>query len=147
MGSSPYWYYVPYEENRNDALMKLRDREFIAGRYNPVVMFPKFPVTEKSISPGKKHGSIEMAMEDAGEDGTRSILDLAEVSENDDFCTARILSTEELTTLFGTDKPAKEMIEKNTALFEGIERGKGVCITVYEKDKPKELFFMGYSFD
>jgi hypothetical protein len=54
MGSSPYWYFVPYEEDRNAALQKLREREFLAGRYNPVIDFPEFPIDEKT-SPGKQH--------------------------------------------------------------------------------------------
>jgi hypothetical protein len=67
MGSTPYCYTVPYENDYNTALQKLREREFEAGRYNPVVPFPDFPLDKDSESPGKKHSSIEAVFEDAKE--------------------------------------------------------------------------------
>ncbi len=39
MGGHPYWYFVPYSENPKVALEALREREFKAGRYNPVLPF------------------------------------------------------------------------------------------------------------
>ncbi len=59
---------------------ELRNREFNAGRYNPVIPFPEFPISEDSPSPGPKHKSIEDALNAAIPDGTRSILDLTKVS-------------------------------------------------------------------
>ena len=148
MGSEPYWYYVQYDENKNNALQKLRQREFVAGRYNPVIPHIDFPINDKTISLGKKHETIEEALIDAEADGTRSILDLEKVSAEDDFCIARTLKKDELLKYFGTEKPTKEIIEKNFDNFlDDIERGKGFCITVYENDVPIELFFIGYSFD
>jgi hypothetical protein len=44
MGGHPWFYFVDYEPDVNAALQKLREREFRAGRYNPVVWFPEFPV-------------------------------------------------------------------------------------------------------
>jgi len=148
MGSSPYWYYVPYEADRNNALNKLRTREFEAGRYNPVMEDIDFPITDESECPGQAHKTIEEALEDSDADGTRSILDLTSVSSNDDYCVARILVEDELTRYFGTNKPTKEIIEENFENFlEDIDRGKGFCITVYKNEMPDELFFIGYSFD
>ncbi|MDR1389865.1 MAG: hypothetical protein LBJ31_07800 [Treponema sp.] len=148
MGSSPYWYYVAYEDDKNNALNKLRQREFEAGRYNPVIAFPEFPVTDKTESPGKGHKTIADALEEAETDGTRSILDLEQVSDEDDLCIARILNKDELMEYFKTERPTKEIIEKNrdNFLFD-IDRGKGFCITVYANEIPAELFFIGYSFD
>ncbi len=147
MGASPYWYFIPYETDPNAALQKLREREFSAGRYNPAVMFPDFPITQSTESPGLQHSSIDEAMQDAAEDGTRSILDLTSVSEIDDYCIARILSKEELMKYFGTEKPDRHVIENNSDFFDDIERGKGFCITVYKNGRPDELYFVGYSFD
>src|SRR4051812_43513175 len=132
MGASPYWYFTPYEIDFDSALQKLRVKEFEAGRYNPAVMFPEFPVTEQTQSPGSQHSSIEEAMEEAAEDGTRSILDLTSVSDVDDYCIARTLSKEEIVKYFGTDKPERPAVENNHALFDDIERGKGFCVTVYK---------------
>lgn len=148
MGSSPYWYYIPYETDLNLALSKLHEREFSLGRYNPAVTFPEFPITEDTPSPGKKHRNIKSAFKAAMEDGTRSILDLQAVSTKDEFCVARILSETELLKYFNTIKPTHAEIENNfTLLLADLERGKGLCITVYRANEPDELFFVGYSFD
>ncbi len=69
MGSSPYWYTVPYEADVNAALQKLRVREFKAGRYNPVIPKLRFPLTDKSPAPGAKHKSIAAALTAADADG------------------------------------------------------------------------------
>jgi hypothetical protein len=57
------------------------------------------------------------------------------------------LDDEELMDYFETTTPTREDIENCVELFNSIERGKGVCIPVYEDGIPKELFFMGYSVD
>ena len=147
MGASPYWYYVSYEQDFNSALQKLRDKEFKAGRYNPVVMFPKFPITETTESPGAQHTTIDEALEAADADGTRSILDLIAVSEIDDFCISRVISKDQLIKYFGTEKPDRIQIENNRNFFDDIERLKGFCIVVYRENDPDELFFAGYSAD
>lgn len=147
MGAYPYWYLIPYEENLNDALDKLRMREFKAGRYNPVIPFPTYPITDDSESPGPQHSDINQPLNESDNDGTRSILDLTSVSDRDDHCVARIPSKEELIRFFGTDKPDIETIQNNSDFFDSIERGKGLCIVVYENDQPNDLFFVGYSFD
>jgi hypothetical protein len=72
MGGHPYWYFVPYETDPSAALQKLRRREFEAGRYNPAIPFPKFPVDLGATSAGAKHRSIKAALEDSDADGTRS---------------------------------------------------------------------------
>ncbi len=147
MGAEPYWYFVAYEDDKNSALQKLRQREFMAGRYNPVMTNIDFPITKQSPAPGKQHDTIEDVLEDSDEDGTRSILDMNLVSEVNGYCVARILTDDELNNYFGTSKPTREMVENNFVFFNDIERGKGVCITIYKDNHPDELFFSGYSFD
>jgi hypothetical protein len=41
MGGHAYWYLVPYESNVQDALDRLRDREFKAGPLQPGDPRPK----------------------------------------------------------------------------------------------------------
>lgn len=147
MGGHPYWYFVPFQPNAQVALDELREREFRAGRYSPVMLFPPFPLGPDSPAPGNKHRSIAAAMDDAEESGTRSILDLNTIGEEAAFCTARRMQPEELHELFGTDKPTREMVEGNMDFFEQIERGQGVCFVVYANDRLAEIFFAGYSFD
>jgi hypothetical protein len=147
MDGHPWFYLVDYEADINAALQKLRQREFQAGRYNPVVWFPQFPVSAQSPSPGPQHKSIEKAVEASNEDGTRSILDMERVSDTPDYCAVARLPDETLIEWFGTNKPTDEMVENSDELFESLERGQGVYIVVYSNDQPSGIFFAGYSFD
>lgn len=147
MGGHPWFYYVKYEPDINGALQKLREREFLAGRYNPAVDFPEFPVDENSPGRGAQHDSIEEAIEDADADGTRSILDMMTISETPDYNAVAPLPTAKLIDLFGTDTPTREMLEESEELYEELERGKGVYIIVYKDNQPSQIFFAGYSFD
>lgn len=170
MGADPYWYYTKYETDLNGALQKIRLREFQAGRYNPVIQLPDFPVTENSPTPGAQHASIEEALIASDADGTRSILDIHRVvnepfpltyEEFDEallggsnseilgeiFCTSFALSSSELQTLFGTEKPTHKDLESTSNFWRVIERGTGRHIIIYEEDQPSEIFFAGYSFD
>ena len=147
MGSSPYYYFVKYQSDVEAALQDLRQREFEAGRYNPVQPFPRFPIHHNSAAPGAQHISIDEARAEAAEDGTRSILDIEAISEEQNFCVAAPLSSEELRRHFGTDQPTKEMVSRKLAFLGSVERGHCVYITVFEDGQPSELFFGGYSFD
>ncbi|HEY0324280.1 MAG TPA: hypothetical protein VGC66_25260 [Pyrinomonadaceae bacterium] len=147
MGGHPWFYYVDYELDIDAALQKLRQREFAAGRYNPAIDFPEFPVDENSPVIGAQHSSIEEALDDADADGTRSILDMLKVSDTPDYCAVARLPEEQLMELFGTDKPTYEMIEDNDELYEALERGKGIYIIAYKDAQPSKILFAGYSFD
>ena len=147
MGGHPWFYFVEYEPDLNAALQKLREREFMAGRYNPAVDFPDFPVGPQSPAPGAQHDSIEEALEDSDADGTRSILDMERVGEVPDYGVVAPLPKEELMNLFGTDRPTREMVESNDELFDALERGQGVYVVCYDGGQPSEIFFAGYSFD
>jgi hypothetical protein len=147
MGAHPYWYFEKYAGVVNESLQALRQREFQAGRYNPVIPFPDFPPGPKSPSPGAQHASIEDALEDSAEDGTRSILDLNHISEAPDFCAVTPLPDGVLHGLYGTVKPTRAMIEENMDFLEDVERGQGVYILLYKDGQPDEVFFAGYSFD
>ena len=160
MGADLYCYYVPYEEDKNNALQKLREREFEAGRYSPVMYTGEiyFPLDDiiNAPAPGKGHETIEDAFEEAAEDGqgTGSILDLLKVSEDGyDYGVAYFLGKETLIKCFDTDKPTRDIINENLEkVFDDMDehlgvRGVGVCIPVYEDETPTELFFMGFSWD
>jgi hypothetical protein len=154
MGGHPYWYVVPYEKDIDAALQRLRQREFEAGRYNPVVPFPEFHAGHESPSPGRQHASIEEAIGSAGAEGTRSILDMMRgvlptaynVAEAPYAGVSR-LSESDLTTLFGTTRPSREAVESSRLLWERLERGTGVYVVLYAKGEPHEIFFAGISFD
>ena len=71
MGGESWFYFVPYQADIDSALQALRRREFQAGRYNPVMPLPDFPVDAGVPGPGAQHDSIEEAITDADADGTR----------------------------------------------------------------------------
>jgi len=147
MGAHPYWYVEKQQQNVQKALDELREREFRAGRYNPVIPFPHFPVEPDSPAPGAQHGSIAEAMQGASADGTRSILDIHAVADAPDFFTAGPLPGEMLESLYGTQQPTREMVEHNMGFLEDLERGHCIYIVLYKDGKPDELLFAGYSFD
>jgi len=79
MGAEPWYYFVAYQSNIQQALDALREREFRAGRYNPVVPLLEFPISGDYSGPGARHVSIEAAIEASDADGTRSILDMTRI--------------------------------------------------------------------
>ena len=167
MGAKPYWYFFEYQLDINSALQSLRQREFEAGRYFPVMdlFFPVYPINENSPAPGAKHPSIDSAREDAAEEGTHSILDIDRVSEVPESCATTPLSTDELISLLGTDKPTHELIESiligeeeldfweetgfdvYESFWDTIQRGECRHIFAYRGEEPTEIFFVGFSFD
>ena len=132
MGAEPWQYFVPYEQDTQAALEKLKEREFRAGRFR---FSEEHPTT------------IEEAREIADADGTGSILDIDQVGDEPDFGVVVPLSAEYLVELYGTAQPTHEMIEANLDFYEDIERGQGIYIVVYKGGKPAEIFFAGYSYD
>jgi hypothetical protein len=147
MGGHPYWYFVPYQSDIQGALNALRLREFQAGRCNPAMAFPRFPVDLSVPGPGAQHPSIDEALMDANADGTRSILDLATVGTTPEFYVAAAIPGHRLRYYFGTEHPTRAMIEASDELFDDIERGQGVYVVAYSDGDPKEIFLAGYSFD
>ncbi len=169
MGSHPYYYFTPYKDDIQTALQELRDQEFKAGRYDPAMqsanppsyMFQfKFPPDASSPAPGAQHHSIDDAVDAAMESGTGSILDLMRISDGSDYHAACPLSEKDLTDLFGTSKPSRDLVESvlirgeknfghstDEIFWQEIDRGQGRYIVLYDGDKPSEIFFLGFSFD
>jgi hypothetical protein len=151
VGAHPYWYFVPYESDINQALARLRDREFRAGRYSPVVrqLHCDDPGFEEQ-RPGPAHANVLEAVraaERSGE-GTRSILDISRIGPEPGWGVSYPLSTDEMDSLFGAEKPSHGAIAaKMDAIFTGLRRGHCLYIVVYEGGQPAELFFAGYSCD
>lgn len=147
MGAKGYFYFTNYQRNILDALQELREREFMAGRYSPAADDLEFPIVPESPAPGAAHESIEDALNDSGEEGTCSILDLHTIADKPDLYTAGRLSDERLSALYGTTQPTREMVERNMDFFRDIDRGEGLYIVIYKDGVPDGLFFAGYSFD
>jgi hypothetical protein len=147
MGAEPYFYTVKYQPDIKAALQELREREFRAGRYNPVIPFLNFPIGPNSPAPGARHASMAAAFNAAGADGTRSIIDLAHISEEPEMGAVTPLTDDELEELFGTTHPTRAMVEENYDIWERLDRFQGVYIILYKDDQPDEIYFAGYSCD
>lgn len=132
MGAHPYQYVVDYREDAQAALDKLREEVFRSGQYQGANLGAKSP---------------EEALEIAGEDGTRSILDIKRVTESPEyFCAAPVIGSE-LIRYFGTDKPTLAMVENCEAFWMDIERGMARYVVCHEAGLPRKILFAGYSFD
>jgi hypothetical protein len=132
MGGEPYDYTVLYEADIQAALDKLRRRVFESKKFNGAEFDPPTP---------------EAALELAGEDGTRSILDIHSISDEPDFCCAAPLSAEQLEQYFGTQQPSKEMLQQSNEFWDDLDRGMARYVILFEGGTPKEIYFAGYSFD
>jgi hypothetical protein len=147
MGAEPYWYTVRYQPDIGAALQQLREQEFRAGRYNPVIPSPSFPIGPNSPAPGARHASMAAAFDAAGADGTRSIIDLGYISDEPEMGAVSPLSDGMQEQLFGTTRPTRQMVLKNMDLWERLDRFQGVYVVLYKDDQPDEIYFAGYSCD
>jgi hypothetical protein len=163
MGANPYFYFTPFQDDINAALQKLRQQEFAAGRYDPAMqaanppsyMFKfRFPPDETSPHPGAQHASIEEAIDAGAESGTGSILDIYQVTAEVDYGSACPLPDAELSRLFGTTRPNRQVVEamlagspEADAFWSQIERGQARYIIVHNGAEPREIMFAGYSWD
>ncbi|WP_150106166.1 hypothetical protein [Rubinisphaera brasiliensis] len=132
VGAEPYDYTVPYEADIQAALDKLRQQVFASGNFRGAEFDPASP---------------EEALEMTAEEGTASILDILRVSETPDFCCAAPLSAEELNRYFGTEKPTRNQIADSDDFWDDLERGMARYIILYDGEEPKQIYFVGFSFD
>ncbi|MFO0969553.1 MAG: hypothetical protein U0793_28680 [Gemmataceae bacterium] len=138
LGSQLWEYCVPYQADMNKVLAELKDREFKAGRFHRSELKPK---------------SFAEAIRNADAAGTRSIMDIEKVSPTRDIMAISPAPPEKLKTLFGADKPSRAMIENASkkmlhdfqVFLETYERGEGVYITIYDGDRPSEVYIAGWS--
>ena len=146
-GRPSYWYTVKYRPDINEALQEPKERESRAGRYNPVIPFPDFPIGPHSPSPGARHATMAEALEDAEADGTRSIIDLDRVADEPDFGAVTALGDAVRRALFGTTRPTREMLESNEDPLGNPAAAERISIVLYRDERPDEISFAGYSCD
>ena len=132
MGGHPYQYRVPYQANLQTVLDGLRRDVFERGEYWGADARPR---------------TIAEAVDRSGESGTRSILDIERISATPDYSCAAPLTNEELQRYFGTQTPTAGMVEGSDALWEDLDRGQARCVIVYDGGTPREIVFVGYSYD
>ncbi len=147
MGAVPWNYITAYDDDIESVLQKLRKQEFESGRYNGD--------SQGRDGKGARHDSIDDALEDAGADGTCSILDIQSVSLQPDdgleqpLCgIAYPLPNQKLLELFGTERPSRNHVESRREIYSIIGRGCCIYIPLYEDGaKSSHIFWAGYSYD
>ena len=132
MGGDPYQYVAPYQANLQAVLDRLRKDVFERGEYRGAEARPR---------------TIEEAVRQSEESGTASILDIERITKTPDYSCAAPLTDEEITRYFGGQPPTVKMVEECDDLWEELERGMARYVLIYEGGVPKEVVFVGYSFD
>ena len=132
MGGEPYRYTVPYEQDIQRALNKLRNKVFESGEFNGSEFSPSTP---------------QEALEMAAEDGTGSILDISQISPEPEYCCASPLNREDLIRYFGTDQPTAQQVDESDDFWDELDRGQARYFILYHDGQPAHIHFVGYSFD
>ncbi len=144
----PYWYLVAWADELQEVLDTLRQREFDAGRYYPAV--PTVDFAEPAFSRqrrGARHASIEDAIMDAGEEGTRSILDIHTVSARPGFGVAAPFPKAATMELYGSERPTQQQVRANKDFLRWTSPAQCIYIVVYDdRDEPTHVLFAGRSF-
>jgi len=172
VGASAWSYFIPYNENVQEALIALRQKVFEEKKYyrpdnsNLPATFEEWVTLHKlQIPPDKVKkweddfyeskrkaaidpATIEELLELNQESGTHSIIDIFEISPATDDQHSGTLSQEDIFRLLGTVQPDRKMVE--TKAEELLDfRGRWFCtyLVVYKNGRPDELFFTGFSGD
>jgi hypothetical protein len=108
-------------------------------------------VLEQKAAPAPKPRSIEELLEQEGENGTHSILDITCISARPKFAAISPFPQSKLVYYFNSDKPTHSVIEDRHE-WGSLEkftskRWQGIYIVAYRDEKPNEIFFAGCSGD
>jgi hypothetical protein len=151
MGASAWEYFVPYQEDLNQALHDLRRRVFDTGEFWWYGDSEHLPPSERVPRPGR----LEDLFEDeyAREEGTHSILDVFRVldpgQQRDWFDQGTIIpaTVDEVRAATGTARPTRV---DASVLDDKLDRARwvGRCAVLYDQQgNPTEIVFWGHSGD
>jgi len=171
MGATSWKYFTQYKFDIKDAFANLRQQEFNAGRYGmndnlmniveqkakelnlPNDKLEEFKKAYQNLSrlkgkSKKTPKTIEQLLKNTKDNGTHSIIDIADIELSTDKNVSGTLSSDDLLELFGTEHPTHEMVNsKADELINFRKRGLCTYVVVYHKQTPTEIFFAGYSGD
>lgn len=171
MGASGWTYFAPYQPDVAQALESLRQRVFADKDFgdpaigmvmdNPDAVLAHLPPerradllaaleqvrADRAAQP--EPATIEELLEQAGTEGTHSILDIAcGLSDGPDFGTAFPMPDDVKLELYGSTQPTHEQVEAMAhERGEDLERWQCWYVVVYKDGKPNEIYFEGCSGD
>jgi hypothetical protein len=173
-------YTTPYDPDAEAALQRLREETFARGAYPPIggihglprdqdlrgdvpVWFRVLMAGFRTISAisvavhwfargGRQPRSIEELFAICRENGTHSILDIAQTADFPTSFAATPLTKAKLLKFFGTVTPTYDQVERatewKTDLGDDIPRWEAVYFAVHdETGEPREYWFLGVSGD
>jgi hypothetical protein len=106
------------------------------------------PTLRRQFSePGPPVGSIDELLEQAGEAGTHSILDIIRVGRRAAHATAFPLRPDLLVSTFGTAEPTRAQVEGSELAFAEGLTWQAVYFAVYQNGSPVEWAFVGSTGD
>lgn len=137
MGAASWKCFAPFDADAESVLDHARIRAFETRDYGKPYARGE-PVTT----------TIEELIETFPEDGTCSIIDVSEIADAPGVGRAGPFPPDVLKEALGTVRPTRARAEEHIdKLFEQLERGYAAYVVCFEKGKPTEVLFLGYSFD
>jgi hypothetical protein len=137
MGATGWKCFVPFEADAESVLDKARLEAFASRAYG------------KPYARGEpRTDTMEQLIEAFCEDGTCSVIDVSEIADEPDIGRAGPFPAEILKDALGTVRPTRAQAEDGLSnLFDQLERGYAAYVVCFEKGRPSEVLFLGYSFD
>jgi hypothetical protein len=151
--SSEWFYWEPYDPDISAAFQRLRERVFAEGNY--ITSSSVIDTGSRLIIPSVKEkptpASIEQLLEQEGQNGTHSILDMICVSEKPKRKAICPFPSKLLIDYFGSETPAASEIQE-VYDFGSLDkfvskRWQGIYIVAYFDGAPSDIFFAGSSGD
>ena len=144
---------MDYDQDISAALQRLREDVFARGDYatgeNPIAVGRRLIIPNVQAKP--KASTIEELLEQEGESGTHSILDIASISPKPRRRAISPFPDSLLVEYFGSQTPSPSEVQQ-VYEFGSLERfvtkrWRGIYIVCHFEGKPSDIFFAGCSGD
>jgi hypothetical protein len=151
--SSEWSYFAPYEADIAAALQRLREDVFARGDYATAssVIASGSHLFIPPSSPRPKPSTIEELLEQEGDSGTHSILDITCISPKPKRRAISPFPSSLLAEYFRSEKPSPAEVQE-VYEFGSLEefvnkRWRGIYIIAWFDGRPSDIFFAGCSGD
>ncbi len=150
---SEWCYWVDYDPDISAALKRLREDVFARGDYatagSPIALGSRLIIPP--VQPKTKPSTIEELLEQEGDRGTHSILDITSISATPRRRAVTPFPESLLVEYFGSQTPSPSQVQE-VYDFGSLDkfvtkRWRGIYIICHFDDKPSDIFFAGCSGD